>query len=141
MSESGIADARFCAEEPCVKIEEALDEVRQLKLRVGELERQNMLQGEEIRLMKLRKHGQSSEKLTAEDTRQGMLFDEAELYSAANDDDPATEEVRITKTIYTRRKRGRKPLSPKLSRIEVVVDLSDEEKTVGDGFVSSDIEN
>jgi transposase len=134
MSESGIADARFCAEEPCVKIEEALDEVRQLKLRVGELERQNMLQGEEIRLMKLRKHGQSSEKLTTEDIRQGKLFDEAELYSAANDDGPATEEVRITKTVYTRRKRGRKPISPKLSRIEVIVDLSETEKTVGEGF-------
>ena len=134
MSESGIADARGCAEAPCVKIEEALDEVRQLKLRVGELERQNLLQGEEIRLMKLRKHGQSSEKLTADDIQQGMLFDEAELYSTANDDSPATEEVRITKTVYTRRKRGRKPISPKLSRIEVIVDLPETEKTVGEGF-------
>ena len=91
MSESEIADARGCTEAPCVKIEEALDEVRQLKLRVGELERQNLLQGEEIRLMKLHKHGQSSEKLTADDTRQGMLFDEEEREKQSRVDAVADE--------------------------------------------------
>jgi transposase len=134
MSEGGIIDSLECEEGPCGKIEEVLDELRRLRTENTDLKRQNLLQGEEIRLMKLRKYGQSSEKLTAEDIGQGKLFDEAELYSTANDDSTATEEVRITKTVYTRRKRGRKPLSPKLSRIEVVVDLSDEEKTVAEGF-------
>jgi transposase len=134
MSESTITDSRDCAETPCGKIEEALDEVRQLKLRIEELERQNELQGEEIRLMKLRERGRSSEKLTQEDLRQGTLFDEAELYSTNSESVAATEEVRITKTVYTRRKRGRKPISPKLSRLEVVVDLPESEKTVGEGF-------
>jgi transposase len=134
MSEGEIIDSLECEEGPCGKIEEVLDELRRLRAENTDLKRQNLLQSEEIRLMKLRKYGQSSEKLTAEDISQGKLFDEAELYSTANDDSTATEEVRITKTVYTRRKRGRKPLSPKLSRIEVVVDLSDEEKTVAEGF-------
>jgi transposase len=134
MSEGGIIDSLECKEGPCGKIEEVLDELRRLRAENTDLKRQNLLQGEEIRLMKLRKYGQSSEKLSAEDISQGTLFDEAELYSTANDDSTATEEVRITKTVYTRRKRGRKPLSPKLSRIEVVVDLSDEEKTAAEGF-------
>jgi transposase len=111
-----------------------LEENQRLGQRVRELERQNLLQGEEIRLMKLREHGQSSEKLTTEDILQGSLFDEAELYSTTGTDEIGTEEVRITKTVYTRRKRGRKPLSPKLSRLEVVVDLPEAEKNVGEGF-------
>jgi hypothetical protein len=84
--------------------------------------------------MKLRERGRSSEKLSPEDIRQGSLFDEAELYSVAESADAPTEVVRITKTVYTRRKRGRKPIDPKLSRIEVVVDLTEAEKVVGDGF-------
>ena len=113
---------------------DVLDENQRLGQRVSELERQNLLQGEEIRLMKLRSHGQSSERITAEDARQGLLFDEAELYSRSESEPLPVEEVRITKTVYTRRKRGRKPISPKLSRIELVVDLSEAEKTVGEGF-------
>jgi transposase len=134
MSDSAIGDTSTCLKRPCDKVEEAQEEIRRLHERVRELERQNLLQGEEIRLMKLRKYGQSSEKLSGEDARQGRLFDEAELYSQAENEPPQIEEVRITKTVYTRRKRGRKPVSPKLSRIEVVVDLPESEKTVGEGF-------
>jgi transposase len=115
-------------------LREVLEENRRLGDRVRELERQNLLQAEEIRLMKLRKYGRSSEKLTGEDARQGLLFDEAELSSRNENESPAIEEVRITKTVYTRRKRGRKSLSPNLSRIDVVVDLSEEEKSVGEGY-------
>ena len=46
----------------------------------------------------------------------------------------ATEVVRVTKTVYTRRKRGRKPIDPSLSRIEVIVDLPESEKSVGAGY-------
>jgi len=98
------------------------------------LKRINLLQAEEIRLMKLRERGRSSEKLSAEDSRQGLLFDEAELHSVAAEQPEATEVVRVTKTVYTRRKRGRKPIDPSLSRIEVVVDLSESEKAVGEGY-------
>jgi transposase len=110
------------------------EELQHLRERVRELERLTILQAEEIRLMKLRERGRSSEKLSPEDIRQGSLFDEAELYSVAESADAPTEVVRVTKTVYTRRKRGRKPIDPKLSRIEVVVDLTEAEKAVGDGF-------
>jgi transposase len=113
---------------------DVLEDNQRLGQRVRELERQNLLQGEEIRLMKLRRYGQSSEKLSGEDARQGRLFDEAELYSQAESDAPQTEEVRISKTVYTRRKRGRKPISPGLSRIEVIVDLPETAKLVGEGY-------
>jgi transposase len=119
---------------PCEKVEGAQEEIRRLTERVRELERQSLLQVEEMRLMKLRQYGRSSEKLTGEDERQRWLFDEAELYFQSAPEESATEEVRITKTVYTRRKRGRKPISPKLSRIEVVVDLGEEAKAVGEGF-------
>lgn len=128
MSDGEIAD---CPATPCDKVEEAHEVIRRLNERVRELERQNLLQGEEIRIFKLRRYGQSSEKLTREDERQGLLFDEAELQSLSESDTSQTEEVRITKTVYTRRKRGRRPISPKLARIEVLVDLSEDEKQVG----------
>lgn len=114
--------------------QEENEEILSLRTRVKELERLTMLQAEEIRLMKLRERGRSSEKLSHEDLRQGLLFDEAELYSVAASRPEATEVVRVTKTVYTRRKRGRKPIDPRLSRIEVVVDLSDSDKAVGEGY-------
>jgi transposase len=126
-----MSDGMTCDRQRLCDVQE---ENQRLGQRVRELERQNLLQGEEIRLMKLRKYGQSSEKLSGEDARQGCLFDEAELYSQAERDAPQTEEVRIKKTVYTRRKRGRKPISPKLSRIEVIVDLPESEKSVGEGY-------
>jgi len=113
---------------------EAIAELGRLRAENAELKRQNILQAEEIRLMKLREHGRSSEKLSPEDSRQGSLFDEAELRSVALEQVEATEVVRVTKTVYTRRKRGRKPIDPRLSRIEVVVDLPDSKKAVGDGY-------
>ena len=113
---------------------EAIAELGRLRAENAELKRQNILQAEEIRLMKLREHGRSSEKLGPEDSRQGSLFDEAELRSVALEQVEATEVVRVTKTVYTRRKRGRKPIDPKLNRIEVVVDLPDFEKAVGEGY-------
>jgi len=115
-------------------MEEALQENARLHERVRELERQNALQAEEIRIMKLRERGRSSEKLSPEDLRQGLLFDEAELYSVASAEAEPTEVVRIVKTTYVRRKRGRKPISPGLSRIERVIDLTDDEKKVEDGY-------
>jgi len=116
------------------RMDEALEEIARLHERVRELERQNALQAEEIRIMKLREHGRSSEKLSQEDLRQGLLFDEAELYSIVPAEAEPTEVVRIVKTTYVRRKRGRKPISPGLSRVEQVIDLTDDEKKVEEGY-------
>lgn len=126
--------ARIAAASSRGEYVEALAELERLRQENTELKRQNLLQAEEIRLMKLWEHGRSSEKLSSEDIRQGSLFDEAELYFAAVPTAESTEVVRITKTVYTRRKRGRKPIDPKLSRIVVTVDLPDSEKEVDEGY-------
>src|SRR5208283_1706774 len=82
-----------------------------------------------------REFGRSSEKRTVEDIRQAKLFDEAEVYSTAPAQADILETVRISKPVYTRKKRGRAPLSPKLARIEVVVDIGDDEKSaVPEGY-------
>jgi hypothetical protein len=126
-------DDTIRAEAAQAKLDEALREIALLHDRVRELERTNALQAEEIRIMKLRERGRSSEKMSDEDRRQGLLFDEAELHSTAPAEAVPTETVRIVKTTYVRRKPGRTPLSGALSRIEQVIDLSDEEKKAEDG--------
>ena len=99
-----------------------------------DLIRQNEEQKEQIRILRLREFAPSSEKRTIEDIRQGRLFDEAEIHSAAPLEDEF-EKVRITKVVYIRKKRGRKPLSPKLARIDMVLDISEEEKnSVPEGY-------
>lgn len=112
----------------------ATKEIIALRIENTSLKRITDEQREQIRIMKAREYGRSSEKRTVEDIRQGLLFDEAELHASAA---PAEviETVRITKTVYQRRKRGRAPISPKLARIEVLVDLGDEERaSVPEGY-------
>lgn len=73
--------------------------------------------------------GRRSEKITLEDIFQGRLFDESEFCSIQNDDE--AEEISepvTTVSSYTRKKRGRKPLSESLPRVDVVHDISEEEK-------------
>ena len=93
-------------------------------------------QKEQLRIMRLREFGRSSEKRTVEDIRQGQLFNEAEVHSTSPEKDDAVEIVRIKKTVYTRRKKsGRKPLSPNLARIDIIVDINDDEKNaVPEGY-------
>ena len=94
----------------------------------ADLKRVTEEQKEQLRILRAREFGKSSEKRTAEDIRQGQLFNEAEVYSTSSEEEP-TETVRITKTVYTRKKKsGRRPLSAKLARIEIIVDISAEEK-------------
>ena len=107
----------------------AIKEIISLRIENTDLRRHNDEMREQIRIMKAREYGRSSEKLTVEDIRQGMLFDEAELHAAAPTEPEVVETVRITKTVYQRKKRGRTPLSAKLARLDVVVDLGEEERS------------
>lgn len=113
----------------------ATKEIISLRIENTDLKRTTDEQREQIRIMKAREYGRSSEKRTIEDIRQGKLFDEAELHASPRPAAEVTETVRITKTVYTRRKRGRTPISPKLARVEVVVDLGEEERaSVPEGY-------
>ena len=116
-------------------LKSATKEIISLRIENADLRRTTDEQREQIRIMKAREYGRSSEKRTIEDIRQGKLFDEAELYASPRPAIEAIETVRITKTVYTRRKRGRAPISPKLARLEIVVDLGDEERaSVPEGY-------
>jgi transposase len=120
---------------PTIDLEAAIREILALRIENAALKRTADEQREQIRIMKLREFGRSSEKRTIEDIRQGRLFDEAEMYSTAGGSAVAVETVRITKTVYTRKKRGRAPISPKLARVEVIADLSEDEKNaIPEGF-------
>lgn len=117
-----------------VDLATATREIISLRIENTDLKRITDEQREQIRIMRAREYGRSSEKRTVEDIRQGLLFDEAELHASAAPVE-AVETVRITRTVYQRRKRGRAPISPKLARVEVVVDLGDEERaSVPEGY-------
>src|SRR5256714_474442 len=81
---------------------------------------------EENRWLKAQLFGRSSEKTPAAEVSpdQRWLFNEAETLAQAS---PSAPE-RILISAHERRKRGRKPLSPDLPRVEVLHDLADHEK-------------
>jgi transposase len=79
---------------------------------------------EYLRLEKHRRFGASSEK----NPYQGEIFNEAELEACESDEEPATGADTAAEPIKAKGKPGRKPLSDKLPRIQVHIDLSDEEK-------------
>jgi transposase len=81
---------------------------------------------EENRWLKAQLFGRSSEKTPAVEVSpdQRWLFNEAEALAHLSQSAPD----RILIPAHERKKRGRKPLSPELPRIEVVHDLADHEK-------------
>ena len=116
-------------------IESAIKQIGALQNEALVLRQLITQQQEEIRILKERQFGRKSEKFSAEDIRQGRLFNEAEMFATSPRGEEARETVRIAKTVYTRRKRGRKPLSEQLARVEVVVDIGeDERKAVPEGY-------
>ena len=74
---------------------------------------------ERIRLLQNELFGRKSEKLTKEDRRQLLLFNEVETTEAT-----FAIPNEITIAAHTRRKTGRKPLPKELPRVEVIHDLS-----------------
>ena len=81
---------------------------------------------EENRWLKAQLFGRSSEKTPVAEVSpdQRWLFNEAEALAQASQSAP--EKILIP--AHERKKRGRKPLSPDLPRIEVIHDLADHEK-------------
>ena len=79
---------------------------------------------EYLRLERHKRFGASSEK----SPDQGEIFNEVELEACESDEEPATDGDNAAEPIKAKGKPGRKPLSDKLPRIQVHIDLSDEEK-------------
>ncbi len=108
-----------------LKQSDNLDEVKEIALNLfGEIQ---ILQ-EQVKSLQDKLFGRKSEK-TPKDDGQLSLFDIPEPEQSIPDDD---EKVTILE--HTRKKRGRKPLPKNLPRIEVIHDLTDEEKQCGCGL-------
>ena len=80
---------------------------------------------EYIRLLKHQRFGRSSEK---SHTSQLGLFNEAECTADAFDAEEAEVDETIAVPAHSRRKRGRRPIPAEIPRVEVLHDLSEEEK-------------
>ena len=94
--------------------------------RAQEYETENKLLKEEISLLKHRLFGRKSEKLPA-GSGQLFLFNEAEA-GKTEDEDTAPSQETIAVPAHERRRGHRKPLPENLPRVEVVHDLTDEQK-------------
>ncbi len=109
------------------------DDVNELKKIISNLaneyekEIQYLKEKNKFLLQKL--FGRKSEKLTPDDILQGRLFDESEFYSDENEnaEDDSPEKLTVVSS-HTRRKTGKKPLPESLPRVDVVHDISEEEK-------------
>jgi len=89
---------------------------------------------EQVKILKDKIFGRKSEKISDKGNGQLYLFNELE------NDWQETKKTETTKvTSYTRRKRGRKPLPKDLKRIQIIHDLTDEEKIHGCGRVMNKI--
>lgn len=111
------------------EVEQLRSQGQQLQNEKRDLEHKVLLYEEQLATLRQRVFGPSSEKQSAEDRRQGRLFDEAEL--AVEEREPTEEESPEHETEvrgHTRKARGRKPIDPNLPREEIIIDLSDEEK-------------
>jgi transposase len=83
---------------------------------------------EKNRSLRSKLFGRKSEKHIEEDDKQLKLFDEVEEIV-----EQETEEEKIVIPSHTRKKTGRKPLPPELPRVDVIHDLTEEEKMCGCG--------
>ena len=87
----------------------------------AEIKRLNEL----TRYLKSELYDRRSEKRSVGETREGLLFNEAETYAAGKPDEKTAVKKHSRKK---KKKAGRKALSESIPRVEVVHDLPDEEK-------------
>jgi transposase len=92
---------------------------------------------EQLKLARFWKFARSSE--SAEQLLQAMLFEEPEIQSTPPDE-PETDSSLTTVASHTRKKRGRKPLSDDLPRVEVIHDIRQDQKRCACGHELSKID-
>lgn len=98
------------------------DDIPVLKGMIVDFEKENNILREQLRLLRSKMFGRKSEK--ASEYQQELLFDEPESGKA----ETATETPVMEVPSHIRKKPGRKPLPAGLPRVEVVHDISEEEK-------------
>lgn len=90
---------------------------------------------EQLRLLRNELFGRKSEKSPRPDHNQIPLFDK----QSSEDDPPESLEEHIVVPSHSRKKRGRKPLPEHLPRVDVIHDISDDEKMCDCGHKMSRI--
>ena len=106
------------------QLEASLEKERAEKI---EYQHEALKHFEEIQLLRRRIFGRRAEKLSEDDRRQHLLFNEAEeILLAQNSQQPEEQTVEVR--AHNRRKSGRKPLPPEIPRVETIHDISEEEK-------------
>jgi transposase len=106
------------------QLEASLEQERAEKI---EYQHEALKHFEEIQLLRRRIFGRRAEKLSEEDRRQLLLFNEAEEILLAQDSSQADEQT-VEVRAHSRRKSGRKALPPEIPRVQTIHDISDEEK-------------
>jgi len=115
-----------------IKLDEAAAHKQQLRTRNKHLEAQVLTLQEQLNLALARRYAASSEKISPDQYR---LFDEAET-----DTEVELESDEVTVPAHTRKKGGRKKLPESLPRVDVVHELSSEERICPhDGAILAEI--
>jgi transposase len=77
-----------------------------------------------IELLNFKLYGRRSEKLSAEEVLQGILFDEIEAHT----EDETDKEKKVAVQGHARRKNGRRPIPEHFPRVDIIIDLPEEKK-------------
>jgi transposase len=112
---------------------ELLEENKQLKLKISEQAGEISLLKERVSVLEILHFGPKSERRTAEDDRQGRLFNEAEDAAFSQDNEEEKQKAKETTEVgpYTRRRhrnQGRTAISRDLPRIIAEYDIPEEDK-------------
>lgn len=111
-----------------------MPEFNELRLRMERLEQENELLREQVRLLRAQLFGRKSERFKTSDDLQLLLFNEV-----ISGTEKATEPEKIEIPAHIRTKAGRKRLPEDLPRVDVVHDISPEEKICNCGCTKSRI--
>lgn len=103
-------------------------------------ERENNRLHEMLRLLRTQKYGRRSERFGVElENIQRLLFADLEANKAESEDKQPGQSEEIVVAEHTRKKSGRKPLPENLPRVDVIHDITDEEKQCACGSTMSRI--
>ena len=106
------------------------DNLEDLKEVAHRYEVENNILREQVRLLRAQLFGRKAEKHSLDsDNGQALLFNEAEAFSSVEEEEK--EDVQIK--AHKRKKLGRRPLPADLPRVDVIHDISEEEKVCACG--------
>jgi transposase len=117
------------------------DNIEQLKKLAHHYEAENNILREKIRLLNAKLFGRKTEKKLygIENGQQVLLFNEAEEYNPPKEEMEEVIEEEIKVPAHSRKKPGRRPLPEDLPRVDVIHDITEEEKVCDCGCIKSRI--